>query len=171
MRNYLTMMVLLGLTTIVRANPGPAERQKATAEYIQSTGEIIVSANEVTVWYLQSASEGLTGAEPVGIPIAGALLTNTNGRIGEVSLGFLTFTNVNLGPVAAENLTCDDLTIYWGSGLGRPIESQSVNCTVPEPGVTILAAFGILCLLSLHRHDQISCSNKWHSCHCRRAFD
>lgn len=115
----------------------------AAAEYNLVSGEIIVSVNSVNNWYIQSLSNALTGAAPVGLPRAGGLKTDNNSRIGETGLGEFSYSDVNLGPVAPAGLPANDLMIWWNSGLGAPLASSRV-AYVPEPSSVLLIAAGLM---------------------------
>lgn len=120
----------------------------AAGIYDPGTGDIKVSANSVANWYIESTSSALTGAEPVGLPGGGGLLTNSDRRIGETGLAEFTYANKSLGPVARTGLACDggnvtDLRIYYNAGLGQPVQNGPVAC-VPEPTGAILLGIGLL---------------------------
>ena len=102
----------------------------ATAQYEVSTGNIYVEVNGVINWYVESTSAGLTGDEPMGLPTSSGLITNNDSRIGESALSPFSFSNLNLGRVAAPNLPVADLTINWNTGLGEPLQTVNIG---PDP--------------------------------------
>lgn len=118
-----------------------ASEGSAAAEYHVGTGEIKVHANNVVNWYIQSTSNGLTGAAVGDLPGPG-LVTDNNSRVGETALGKFAY-EANLGNVAAAGLPQGDLTIYWNSDLGRPLQSAPVQY-VPEPAGCVLVGATLL---------------------------
>jgi len=120
--------------------PGPPGGT-VSAEYDPVTGQIIVSVNDVNNWYIESASSSLTAAAPSNLPGAAGLVTDHDTRIGETASGVFTYTDVDLGFIAAPGLPVDDLTIYWNAGFGVSLQSKLV---VPEPTTVALTALGIL---------------------------
>lgn len=125
------------------AQPGPAPSGTAIAEYIRATGEIIVSVANVSNWYVESLSGGLTGPDDVTsvLPLApnSTFVTNNTSRAGELAFGGdFSYTDINLGAIAAASLANGDLSIFWnGAGTGTPLESQAVvyiGGPVGQPG-------------------------------------
>jgi len=127
------LVVLLVLANSAQAGPGLAPSGTVLAEYDWLTGELVVSVTDVNNWYIQSASDGLTGSEPVGLPAAGGLVSNSDNIIGETSFSTYSYTDLNLGNVAAANLPFGDLTISSNAGLGQPILTSPVTYLNP-PG-------------------------------------
>ncbi len=128
------LAALLVLANTAQANLGPAPSGTVIAEYDWLTGEIVVSVADVNNWFIQSASFGLTGDTPVGIPAGGGLLTDNDDVIGETSFpSTFSYTDLNLGNVAAPVLPFGDLTISSNAGLGQPTLTSPVTYLNP-PG-------------------------------------
>ncbi|MDA1178611.1 MAG: hypothetical protein O2931_07425, partial [Planctomycetota bacterium] len=89
--------------------PIPAQYQ-ATASYNPWNGEVIVSADSVVAWMLQSPSGGLSGgALPASFPLNEGIVTNNSVRVGESAFSRFSFSNIGLGQFA--NLSLTDVTI------------------------------------------------------------
>ena len=108
---------------------------EARAEYNPNTGGISISVNTVTSWLIESTvGDVMTGDEPIGLPAAAGLVTNSNTRIGEAHINHFSY-DINLGNVAATNLPNDGtLRIFWSANLGTPALDLPVvfNPTLPE---------------------------------------
>lgn len=131
-------------------DPGPAGPGTAVAEYDPTTGQIIVSVDGVNNWYVESASSSLTGDGPAGLPNNGGLVTDNDTRIGESGFALFSFTDLDLGSVAALGLLEGDLTINWNAGLGQPLQTVLVSI-VPEPTSLALAGLGLCSVLISRR--------------------
>jgi len=153
-----TLITLLSLSAVAHALPGAAPVETAIAEYDFSTGQIVVSYNGVVQWSVQSASSGLTGDAPVGLPVFGGLISDFDSIIGEASFSTHTDTDLNLGNVAATGLPQGDLTIHWSCGLGDACGPPTstigpvVYINVPEPTTLTLAAFSLFGLCCRRRN-------------------
>lgn len=100
------------------AAPGTA---KAVYNYL--TGEVAVSANGVTSWSLSSDAGGLVGIAPSVLPAApDGVVTDTNETIAEAASDPFTYTNLQLGRVAATRLP-DMRFSYQVSPTTPPIQS------------------------------------------------
>lgn len=116
------------------AQPGPAPSGTAIAEYTASTGVIIVSVSNVSNWYVESSSMSMTGPDDVGsvLPLAPGsdFVSNNPNRVGEVDFGgSFSYTNINLGAVAAPGLPEGDLMVWWNAaGTGSDLLFQPVIC-------------------------------------------
>lgn len=85
--------------------PVPAAH-RATASYNPWNGEIIVSANSVTTWMLESPSGGLSGGPlPPSFPLNEGFLSNNTLRVGELAFSRFSFSNIRLGAFATPSLT------------------------------------------------------------------
>ena len=115
------------------ADPGPAPPGKAIAQYDITTGEIVVSIDGVNNWYIESASNGLTGDVPILGLVPGALPSDTDSIIGETAFAVATAIDHSLGNVAATFLPGDDLTINWNAGLGAPLQTQRIYGPLTPP--------------------------------------
>ncbi|MEO2045844.1 MAG: hypothetical protein ABGX16_04650, partial [Pirellulales bacterium] len=123
------ILALVATATIAQlghALPGPAPINSAIAEYDPSTGNIVVSVNEVSNWYIESATLSMTGPDDVSsvLPAAGGFLSNSAIRVGETFFGGnFSYTDLDLGDIAATELALGDLDIYYnGPGFGSPLE-------------------------------------------------
>jgi len=134
-------------------DPGPAgvsaalAAGAATAEYDPITGEIVVSVNEVLNWYIEqvggSAMTGPDSASPP-LPLASGLVSDSDVRVGETAFAPFSYSDVNLGAVAATGLADDgSLKIFWNTGFGLPLQEALVSfAVVPEPTAIALAVLG-----------------------------
>jgi len=115
------------------------------------TGEISITTfgGGVVNWYVESASSGLTGSAPAGIPAGGGLLTDNDTRIGESAFAPFSYS-VELGAVAATYLPEGDLTINWNYNLGDSTQSSVVKI-IPEPTTFALAALGLCSVVAARR--------------------
>ena len=125
-------------------DPGPAPESSVVVEYDVTTGEIIVSANGVINWSVESASGGLSGETPNFGALPG-LPTDTPAYIGLSTIfSPQNFTDQSLGLVAAPGL--QDLQVFYQTQLGQtPIAGTLV--VVPEPmTLSVLAIGGLLAI-------------------------
>ena len=129
MKNSIGLVILaiaLLATETAAALPGPAPFETAIAEYDPATGQIIVSVDNVTNWYVQRDDINsifpipvMTGDSPASLPLSGGLLSDNDSRIGETKFTPFSYTNVNLGYVAETSIPDDgSLQIYWNPGSG-----------------------------------------------------
>jgi len=123
------LVAAVSIAEVSHALPGPAPTNTAIAEYFPSTGVIIVSADQVGNWYVESLSESMTGLlDPPALPHDAGIVTDNVKRIGEwVPGGDFSFTNLDLGVVTLADLAAGDLSIWynaagWGSPLLGPFE-------------------------------------------------
>lgn len=133
------------------AFPGPVGTGEACAFYDPVTGEIVISYNGINNWYIESATDSLTGASPAGLPLLGGLITDNDTRIGESSFLLGTVTDHDLGPVAAPGLSAADLTLTWTAGLGGAIQQINFAEKIPEPTAIALTAIGLLTFCTYRR--------------------
>ena len=126
-------------------DPGPVSSGKAAATYNPATGQLVVSATDINSWYIEWVDgDGMTGPDDVAdvLPNNGGLVSNSYTRIGEAGLGLFSFTDLDLGNVAATGLPDDgSLRIFWSTGLGVP--PQSAPIYTPEPTSLALAVLGL----------------------------
>ena len=137
MFRYLLPAILLAFlfpAANTHANPGPAPSGTAIAQYDWLTGEIVVSVADVNNWFIESASYGLTGTEPLALPAGGGIESNDDNVIGETKFAStFSYTDLNLGSVAAPGLLYNDLTISSNAGLGEPLITDAVTyINVPD---------------------------------------
>ncbi len=130
-------------------DPGPAAAGTVIAEYNELTGEIVVSGEGIVNWLIESESGGLTGEAPAWGDIGG-LKSDQDIKIGSFEFGGMTFTDVNLGAVAAAGVT--DLVVNYQSGLGSDWE-QGTLVVVPEPMTMSLLAIGGLAAIRRRRRS------------------
>ena len=126
------------------ADPGPAPTGSVVAEYDITTGRIVVSANGVINWSIESPSGGLNGAPPSFGDLPG-LPTDTPAYIGLSTIfSPQVFTDRDIGPVADPGL--QDLQVFYQTQLGQePIAGTLV--VVPEPmTLGVLAIGGLLAI-------------------------
>ena len=126
-------------------DPGPVASGKAAATYNPATGQLVVSATDINSWYIEWVhGDGMTGPDDVAdvLPNNGGLVTNAPVRVGEASIGLFSFTDLDLGRVAATGLPDDgSLRIFWSVGLGGTARDAAV-VFVPEPTSLALIALG-----------------------------
>ena len=116
----------LGISGLAQALPGVAPEGTAIGQYDPATGQIIVSGTNINSWRIESiVGDVMTGDDASSLPMFGGLYTDSDTRIGEVSISLISFTNANLGNVAQTGLPDDgNLRIFWTSGLGVPTLDQ-----------------------------------------------
>lgn len=148
------LLAAVGVVTLTPQVRAQVPEGQARADHNCLTGTILVSVNRVTSWYVESRSHSLTGA--AAAPFLGpGFITDTDHRIGENRLSHFSYV-VELKNVAAPNLHCSDLTVFWHPDLGRPRQSAPVcfavpSKCVPEPSGSILATIGLLSVASIYR--------------------
>ncbi|MEO2050074.1 MAG: PQQ-dependent sugar dehydrogenase [Pirellulales bacterium] len=132
------------------ASQGTISQGLGTAEYDPSTGNIVVTVDNVNNWYVESASSSLTGYTLAALPDTNGLSTDNSQRVGESSLDLFSFVNKDLGSIAAVGLPPGDLKIFWNAGLGQPVEmlpviylDLSLVELVPEPTALSLLLFAL----------------------------
>jgi len=142
------------VTSFAQAAPGPVPTGTAMADYDPVTGQIVVSVSGVNNWFVMDGIDNVfTGDEPLGLPVAGYLVSNNDNVIGETSsnlsdTGLFGYTDLNLGNVAQTGLVNDgSLSIYWNAGMGQPLQSQPINFSYsnlpPAPSITSFAQYDI----------------------------
>jgi hypothetical protein len=141
----LTVVATMGIATTSLAQPGTAPTGTAIAEYNPTTGVIVVSVANVSNWYVESLLLlAMTG--PADVVLDGVLpssgdinfVTNNIQRIGELDFGGdFSFTDIDLGAVAATDIPNGELYIWWNpTGQNQPLQSTCVlgNCGGPPDG-------------------------------------
>ena len=131
--------------------PPPPTSGSVSATYDAISGQITVNVNDVVNWYIESASGGMTGDAPTGIPAAGGLLTDNDLRIGETAFAPFSYA-MSLGNVAQTGLRDEDFLIYWNGRLGEPLQSAPIifngSPPIPEPTSLLLGCMASLFMLS-----------------------
>ena len=115
-----TLVAAVMLTGTAVADPGPTPAGTAIAEYDPTTGEIVVSVGGVVNWHVESFSSSLNGDSPQPpLPVGGGLVSDTDQIIGEIGFISVSFTDLNLGNVAATGLPLGDLPHQTLTTLGE----------------------------------------------------
>ncbi|MCA9230505.1 MAG: PQQ-dependent sugar dehydrogenase [Planctomycetales bacterium] len=132
----------------------------ATAEYNPATGEIIVTVDSVSNWYIESGSSSLTAKGLTALLTPGSLATDNDTRIGETALERFSFSNHSLGIIAEAGLPLGDLTLVWNAGWGQPLQRSPLqylgaveSLAVPEPTTVCLLAIGLAICHARTRRD------------------
>ena len=139
---------------------GAAAPGSATAVYNVLTGEIIVSANDVLSWAVVSAGN-MTGPDSASnvLPLSTeSLVTDNDDIVGEGSFYVpMTYTNVNLGQVAAPGLGAGDFRIEYRTEYCDPLLGDV--SAVPEPGTIAMllgaAVAGLAIVLRSRRSRKV----------------
>ena len=135
-----------GATVRLKNTPPPPVPEFISATYDPSTGEITISVSGLINWYIESASMGLTGDTPAGLPGGAGLVTDNDTRIGESAFAQFAY-DLNLGNVAETGLPWNDLTLHWNASLGGALQSTPVlpfGGFIPEPTGLVLLVVGVM---------------------------
>ena len=132
---------------VAKPTPGPAPIGEAVAYYYPASGEITVSVNTVFTWAIVSNSHGLTGDPVMNLPAAGGLVTDDDDVVGEVKLGYFSYTDLELGLIAQPYLPTGDLYILFDDFEG-PVEQRDVTYIyIPEPTSLAMAGIGFCAVM------------------------
>jgi PEP-CTERM motif-containing protein len=136
-------------------DPGPANGNvgDAIAEYNTDTGRIIISVDQVQNWWIEGPMTGPDNPEAALLATGvGGLVGDAPDQIGHLVLGGnFSYTNVDMGLVAATGLSLDDLVLkYNGAVMGAPIDIGTITI-VPEPVSFVLIGLGLCGVLASRR--------------------
>lgn len=131
--------------------PGPTPPGTVKAFYNPATGGIYVSVNSVLSWYIESATDAMTGQPAILPDVTGGLNTDNDARVGQSSFGAqFSYENHFLGRVAAPGLPFSSLVLRSSAGFGQS-EMTGGPILIPEPSSVALAAAAMLSLLRRRR--------------------
>ncbi len=148
--------ISLLLTTRALADPGAVELFDVAAEYNRTTGEIIISANEAIAWSVWG-DEILTGPDHpldafeavfgeyerhsesswTSLDAIGGLVRYDASGVHHATFGpAFSYTDLNLGRVAATGLDADDFSFAYAAGSLDTVYGRLT--VVPEPGIPVM---------------------------------
>jgi hypothetical protein len=125
-------------------------------EYDPDTGNIQISVNSVTNWFVEHVGfASMTGDAPAGLPAGGGLVAENDLRIGETNFSSSMTYDVDLGNVAITGIPDDGtLRVFWNASVGAPIQDFPV-AFVPEPSTFAMAALGLFGVTATRRRRAV----------------
>lgn len=106
-------------TILAGHRPGPAPSGSVIASFFASTGDIIVSVNNVVHWCIESPSLGLVGPRSGALPAADGTLHDSQQKLGETAALPMSYQDLDLGTVALPRL--HDLRLMYQVEHGGPM--------------------------------------------------
>jgi hypothetical protein len=151
----LALVAVFAVSNDALATP-MAPAGEVRGEYDPDTGNIQISVNSVTNWFVEHVGfASMTGDAPAGLPAGGGSVGDNDLRIGETNfLSSMTY-DVDLGNVAITGIPDNGtLRVFWNASAGVPTQDFPV-AFVPEPSTFAMAALGLFGVTATRRRRAV----------------